>query len=294
MLERQDHLTIAAEAPSAPAELARARGLLAGWEVAHIRVHARCDREIPTPFAGSLIRGGLGAALRQLGPGDLYEALFEPAAGGRGSGPRPFAVVPPGRIAPGPVDFELKLFGLPPWWQEALIAAVAEMARAGIGRDRVPLAIEGLESFRFPGSRLMAGADLPGTGSVAVVLRTPLRMKEAGRVQSELTPERLVRASLRRLTDIGAALGQEWPRAWPATLEAAREVRVDRADLRWLDWGRYSMRQGRPMRLGGTVGEMVLSGLPENLVALLRAGAFAGLGKSTSFGLGAIEIREVP
>jgi hypothetical protein len=357
-IPRQPGAVVGASAPGGEpagldpetAELDRLRDLLDRWTVIHLRVRAIAGETIDVPFPGSLLRGAFGAALRETacvrkgqpcGGCSLvdrcpYPAIFddprgpEPAsvepAGGRGSPVRPLALVPPAAIAAGPVAFDLKLFGLPASPTSptaalpAVVAALLEMGRSGIGRDRVALAVERIEGLGpegeastvhdgrgffpdgprpFPASRLLgpggpAGPAAPGDPvprRLTVALRTPLRMKESGKLQSSLPPERLVRASLRRLTDLGEALGQEWPRAWPGILGAAARSVLLREDLRWFDWGRYSLRQGRPMRLGGALGTLEIE-VPAALVGLLRAAAFAGLGKNTTFGLGAVEIRE--
>jgi hypothetical protein len=204
-----------------------------------------------------------------------------------------------------------------------LLHALVEMGRAGIGRQSIPLPVDRIESLgplgeeaalvcdsrrgffperliRFPAASIpgMApevdpdGEDFASPRNVILHLRTPLRMKEAGRIRGGLSPERLVRAALRRLTAVGEALGQEWPRAWPAILEASRRAVVLRESLRWFDWGRYSMRQGRAMRLGGVRGTVEYGNVPGELIGLLRTAAFLHLGKNTTFGLGAIDLRE--
>jgi hypothetical protein len=336
-------------------EVLRVRALLETWEIVHLRVRARLEREIAAPFPGSLIRGGLGASLRTLaclrketeacaGCSErsrcLYAVLFEvpsplgppdppeylctrdgtrtagrERAPGRGGSARPFALVPPERLGPGPIDLELRLFGPDPGALPLLVRALIEMGRAGIGRDRVPLEVDRIESLRpgdgavvlaeraavfpdravrFPASRLLDGGsdDVEGPARITLTLRTPLRMKEAGRIRMDLPPERLARAALRRLTDLGEAIGGAWPRTWPSILEASRGIRVEHQDLRWMDRGRYSMRQRLSMRLGGAIGTIAYSGVPRPLAAVIRAAAFAGLGKNTTFGLGVVDFQE--
>jgi CRISPR-associated endoribonuclease Cas6 len=352
MLDSQDQLKIPVGIPSPEetlrSEIDRARGLLGQWEIVHLRIAFRGAEEIEVPFAGSLLRGAFAGALYRLAcvrkdllcpdcvlrNHCLYPALFLPEAafslpeaafslkeagrgsGRRGSSPRPFVIVPPERISTGPGTFELKLLGPPAGSMPYLIHALVEMARAGIGHQKVPLHVTEIESLGPSGARAtvvwdsgglhpercrrfsaaeLLGEDEPPAGERGIVLdlRTPLRMKEEGKIRSGLSAPRLVRSALRRLIDLGESLGQRWPRDWPATLEAAEGAIVRRQSLRWFDWGRYSRRQGRAMRLGGQLGTIELDGVAGELVPLLRTAAFFHLGKSATFGLGAIELKVV-
>lgn len=320
------------------------------WKVAHLRVHARARAGIETPFAGSILRGAFGAALLRRSSGEgardgcpeeaasLHRRLFDPppcppgsrAREDRGEGPetpprrggcaRPFVLDPPAGIREGPLSFDLKLFGFEPEALSEVLAALIEMGESGIGRERVPLPVEAIESLTpgaeaepvggrtigaFPGRirRWSASLLLDGQGGrdtsapaalreISILFRTPFRRKEGGRIASTLPLEGIVRAALRRLTDLGEALGQCWPRSWPSVLAAARSSTSWREETRWLDWGRYSLRQGRAMRLGGVVGRADYRAVPGPLIPLLRAALFAHLGKNASFGLGVADLVE--
>jgi hypothetical protein len=251
----------------------------------------------------------------------LPEAAFSVPEAGRGSGrrgssARPFVIVPPERISTGPSSFDLKLLGPPAASMPYLIHALVEMGRAGIGHQKVPLLVTEIESLGPSGTRAsvvwdslglhpervrrfsagdLFGEDEPPAGARSMVLdlKTPLRMKEEGKIRSGLSAPRLIRSALRRLIDLGESLGQRWPRDWPATLGAAEGAVVRSQSVRWFDWGRYSRRQGRAMRLGGQLGTIELDEVPGELVPLLRTAAFFHLGKSATFGLGAIELKVI-
>jgi len=279
------------------------RELLEGVRVLHLRVQARSAAAVGAPFTGSVLRGALGAA-------------FFPA------GAAPFALAPPPRIERGPFAFDLKLFGLAEAASDGVFRALAGMGRSpggsgpgrfaverieSLGPDGAPAAthLDGLgsplghDAFYFEAARAFDGARglLGSSGSeparVRLALRTPLRMKEAGRVRSGLSPVRLVSAALRRLSILGRACGQAWPRGFSASIEAARAIAVERDDARWFDWGRFSVHQGRAMRLGGMVGDIEYRGVPSVLLSLLGAAAFCQLGKNTAFGLGVADVVEV-
>ncbi len=342
---------LALSADTLVSELESLTRLLARWRIVHLRVHCQAEGDIDVPYAGSILRGALGNAFFRevcvhrgtpcaecsLLGSCFYPALFEPAPPGdaapRGNVRRTIVVEPPARIAPGPVEWGLKLFDLPEGALPPLLQSIVEMGERGVGRERVRFAVERIESlapgsaapasiydradgWKLDGLRRFGALDIagdpPAASSVKVSLRirTPLRMRDGPAIRSDLPPERLLRAALRRLTDLGTvflgtgllgaglhgtgllgtARGDEWPRAWPGILSAAGSMVLDRDETRWLDWGRYSLRQRRPMRLGGIVGELEYSGVSSALVPALRTAAFAHLGKNTSFGLGGVDV----
>ncbi len=65
------------------------------------------------------------------------------------------------------------------------------------------------------------------------------------------------------------------------------------SNLRFQDLTRYSNSQKTKMQLGGMIGEMVISGLDEQNLKLLKLGELIGVGKQTVFGLGKIEVIEI-
>lgn len=68
-------------------------------------------------------------------------------------------------------------------------------------------------------------------------------------------------------------------------------VSLTRAEIRWLDWDRYSNRQQTRMKLGGFVGQATFQGEIAQFMPLLRIGAHLHIGKNTSFGLGKYELQ---
>ena len=54
-------------------------------------------------------------------------------------------------------------------------------------------------------------------------------------------------------------------------LQRSNGVRVAGADLRWLDWDRWSQHQNAAMKLGGLVGSLTLEGDLSPIAPLLRA-----------------------
>ena len=134
------------------------------------------------------------------------------------------------------------------------------------------------------------GGESPGS-RLRLRLRTPLRLKNEGRYTRRLDFPILVRALLRRASDLaryhcGAELELDY-RQW---IERAAAVREAASELRWHDWERYSQRQERRMKLGGLLGEVEFAGQWGPFLPLLRLGADLHIGKGTGFGLGRYEI----
>jgi len=117
---------------------------------------------------------------------------------------------------------------------------------------------------------------------------TPLRLQHEGRALGahELTPARLLMGLVKRtalLSDLHA--GQPLALDFRALARHAESI-TGRHDLRWLDWGRYSSRQQREMKLGGVVGRWTLAGELTPFWPFLHLGQWLHVGKETTFGLG--------
>jgi hypothetical protein len=76
-------------------------------------------------------------------------------------------------------------------------------------------------------------------------------------------------------------------------LQRSDGVQVTGADLRWLDWERWSQRQNAAMKLGGLVGSLTLGGDVSPFAPLLRAAEILHAGKGAVFGLGKVELEPI-
>lgn len=164
-------------------------------------------------------------------------------------------------------------------------------------------------------------SQVPAIGScpqpLQLELLTPLRIKQQGHY---VRPDQLdARALLGTLATRIQLLAELYGARQPSTLSAPRalqptpdampesslaqspptlferralhsaidQVQLDTADLRWVDWTRYSSRQRSHMQLGGLLGTVQLSGSGlAPLWPLIALGQWLHLGKNTSFGLG--------
>ena len=130
-------------------------------------------------------------------------------------------------------------------------------------------------------------------GCVRVHLETPLRFKYEGRLSDGLPFHVLVRNMLRRASSLLSAFGEGEPDLdYKGMVKRAYEVDVQKSDLRWTDWERYSNRQDRAMNLGGITGSVSYKGNLSEFMALLGFSEKVHIGKQTSFGLGKITVHE--
>lgn len=287
------------------------------------------DRLRLPPYKGSTFRGAFGHTFKRLVcvKRDLdcatclicdrcvyyyvFETPFSGAEDARGYAfaPHPFVVEPPEETReiyePGDeLRVGLVLVGRALDYLPYFIYAFEEMGRRGMGVGRGKAALQRV----MAGGRCIYQTDTgqlepdypvcagpPDGEAVGTRLRlrlhTPIRLKAAGRYTSRLDFALLVRALLRRISDLarfhcGAEVDLDY-RPW---IERAAEVSAVATTLRWHDWERYSQRQERRMKLGGLVGEVEFAGEWAPFLPLLRLGADLHVGKGTSFGLGRYEI----
>ena len=73
------------------------------------------------------------------------------------------------------------------------------------------------------------------------------------------------------------------------------EVKFERfeQELSFYDLERYSNRQHTKMQFGGVIGKMRVYGLDERSAGLLQLATITGVGKSTVFGLGKIDVTQI-
>ena len=124
--------------------------------------------------------------------------------------------------------------------------------------------------------------------SARLTFMTPLRLQDNGHAlpAAKLTVRRFMMALVRRI-----ALLSEFHMASPIetdfhALSLQAEQIQDARELTWRDWTRYSSRQRQTMQLGGVVGTLTLTGIPEIYLPYLHLGQWLHVGKNATFGLG--------
>lgn len=253
-----------------------------------------------------------------------YAYIFEstapadqPGMHGLNEIPPPFVLEAPAgeprRYRPGePLGFELVLVGRAIGYLPYFLMGFQELGRAGVGRPLGRYVLQristrppaGQQQLVFDGVDMRAGTDAsvawPELAARAAVLPadqltlrflTPTRIKyQHGYVER---PEfhMLMRALLRRLSALALYhCGERWQGDPRALIAAAEQVQVADAQLRWVDWERFSGRQRQRVQLGGFVGEITYRGDLAPFLEYLALGAQVHVGKAAVFGHGRYDI----
>jgi hypothetical protein len=193
------------------------------------------------------------------------------------------------------------------------LAACREMVRRGIGQGRKRLRLEravaadpdsstgrvvydGAADLLAPAVPVWSAGDLPAahrpaSERVRLEFVTPTRLRQNADlvVKPEFTT--LATALLRRVSVLAEVHCGAQPRISAREILApAADVKVEKSELRWHDWERYSARQDTRMALGGFVGRITFAGPLDPWLPLLRLGEVLHVGKGTAFGLGRYRI----
>jgi hypothetical protein len=165
--------------------------------------------------------------------------------------------------------------------------AVVEAGLSGLGPDRGALDPVSID----PVARPQTG---PCPDRVEIELMSPLRLVEAGRLvgPAAMRPRHLLLSLLRRVSTLADRHG-------PAPLELDYRVLKERADaaefaaadLRWVEWTRWSGRQQVLLQMGGLLGSLSLrlAGL-EPFWPFLALAPWVHVGKGATMGLGAMRV----
>lgn len=256
----------------------------------------------------------------------LYVYLFETPLLGESpqdvryrNAPHPFvlqiAMDDPLRLEPGALwSFDLTVIGRAVQWTPYLVMAAHRMGEMGIGKGRGTFDLErvlSLDAQGKPWEEIYAGGVLrlpektlaltgengnresAGTDTFALRFLTPVRLVSQGEPVRVPEFSVLVATLLRRLENLHRFHGEGddgFSLPFQEIVDKARSVPIAANRTRWFDWERYSHRQGRKMRLGGLVGEVVYGGDVRAFEPYLGAGRWVNVGKGTSFGLGRYEV----
>lgn len=286
--------------------------------VLHLELEMENRFRLP-PFAGSLFRGCLGWALKNLCIAQDYELLFEPKRK-HIEASRPFVLVPPlaeRDLKPGDrLRLTLKLFGYGCQHVTTFLDAFHKIGRYGIGQSRSRFRVTRVIADearghwvvhdRCAGGQLYAPLPLAlrsftqhSIGQcqcIEVQFLTPTRLVDHGRPNNSPDVRLILRAAYRRLRGLLEMNGHD-TESWDyrASIEdAARQIQTTASSLSWSDWERRSNRQKRTIVMGGLSGSIRLEGhFDAKLIELFRAAELLHLGKATTFGMGQVSFRPV-
>jgi hypothetical protein len=151
----------------------------------------------------------------------------------------------------------------------------------------------GDELLRAPEARLTAAhlneaAALLPNRQITLEFVTPARLISQKKPVRDAPPfDVLIRTLLSRVSALSLFhCGQALELDFRAVLDEAARVKVDRADVRWVDKERFSNRQRRKIHAGGLMGRVTYRGDLVPFLPLLVLGELVHLGKGAVFGNG--------
>ena len=218
--------------------------------------------------------------------------------------------------------FDLLLVGRAIQYMPYVVYAVSEMAKRGLGANRVPFDLSQVAVVNEHGfaQTIYSGGDqritVPGQATKSLTeliqsrveqlratgilfldelrlnFQTPARIRVDGDLQQTLAFELLVRNLLRRISLLAAVHGsRRLDVDYRALIDRASSVRTRTSELHWRDWERYSNRQRIKMNMGGFIGGIEYLGEAiQEFIPLIIAGEILHIGTGTSFGLGRYQL----
>ena len=224
--------------------------------------------------------------------------------------PRPFVIEPPQtkktQYFPGDeLMFNLILFGKAIEYLPYMIYTFIELGNKGIGKYRGQFKVK--EVINHTGDIIYDGdsetlynkksvmkivfPEINISNRLKISFLTPTRIKYQGHFCNRPEFHILMRALLRRISSLMYFYcGKELKVDFKNLILQSENVKIVDSNLFWVDWERYSSRQGDKMKLGGIVGRVEYYGDVNPFFQILKAGEILHIGKGTSFGLGKYEI----
>ncbi len=233
--------------------------------------------------------------------------------------PHPFVITPPldkkrEYRKNDDLSFELTLIGKSIDHHPYFVYTFDELGRTGIGKRGGKFELREVRSGRDAGRmpqiiystehKILRGnvgslepvniLSFPAPANIRVMtlrLITPMRLKFNEALSPRLEFHILLRNLLRRISLLSYFhCGKELDLDFRGLIARAQEIKVQKSNLVWFDWERFSLRQNTKMKMGGLTGSVVFEGDLEEFLAFLLLGEYVHVGKGTSFGLGKYEI----
>jgi len=205
---------------------------------------------------------------------------------------------------------EITLFGRASKFVNALILALIEAQKIGLGYRRMPFVLSSIVELLPSGRKNILSLDCDKLNikgpfslrewienfSIAIVEKiyfvTPLRLRKQGRYLFKMDWPFFFSTLARRLEMLRVFFGggerlskDEW---YKLKSIFENEAKVDREDLIWKDLKRYSNRQKRKVPLGGLIGTIYISEISPWWWKWWQMAHFVYVGKGASMGLGRI------
>jgi len=244
-----------------------------------------------------------------------YASVFEngyAALGKREEIPNPYVIEPmplgQKQVKQGEIfSFEQILFGTAVEKLSYILLAWVKTGNLGFTKERTTAKLQKIEQVEQNGNVLLLHdlenpeqeTDTPSpvytppaekqVNRLKIVLETPLRIHRFGHpiIPSALNAKDFLLSLIRKQINMAQHHIADFPSFDKNTLyNATDSVRMENADLHWLDWKRYSSRQQKEIALGGIIGSFELCGNLTTLYPYIIMGQYFHCGKSTVMGLG--------
>lgn len=269
--------------------------------------------ELP-PYLGSTLRGALGQALLQTDKeacAFLYRNSEKEDMDAGKVVAKPYMIIPPEIQRPQTVieqgeklNFELLLFGSAEESVSAVVSALEQLYRFGLGARRYRFDLS--EIINSQTQRIIwrkgkyfkdavtaaeiQGEELQNVTGMVIKICTPLRIRHGGRLVKKISFQTLIRNITNRIMELTERYG-----GWIDQEEADRllvlsekvstvheEIKVERME-------RYSNRTNGKMDFSGLIGTIEYEGDLTPFVPWMYAAQKLHIGRNTTFGMGKIQ-----
>ena len=208
-------------------------------------------------------------------------------------------------------EFRLLLLGKTIVYFAQILEAFYRLGLSGIGKDKAKYTVvEVLNSKKEPimdgnnihmerfkvGTlgdyidyrlkKILNSTDIETQGVLNIRFASPLSIKYNGEQINEYVPEAIIKALERRVYVLCCFEGIEADK----NIYTGGLPELETKTCRKVDIPRYSFRKSEKMVLWGLEGEVILTGIDQELLELLIAGELVHIGKNTSFGFGKYKI----
>ena len=131
-------------------------------------------------------------------------------------------------------------------------------------------------------------------GRLQIVIETPLRIHHLGHpiVPEALTAKDFLVSMMRKQANMAQYHITDYAPDKKMLHDIIPSIKLEKADLHWLDWKRYSSRQKQEIALGGIIGTFELCGDLGKIYPYIKAGEYFHCGKGTVMGLGKYRVIE--
>ena len=270
--------------------------------------------ELP-PYLGSTLRGALGQALLQTDKeacAFLYRNSEKEDMDAGKVVAKPYMIIPPEIQRPQTVieqgeklNFELLLFGSAEESVSAVVSALEQLYRFGLGARRYRFDLS--EIINSQTQRIIwrkgkyfkdavtaaeiQGEELQNVTGMVIKICTPLRIRHGGRLVKKISFQTLIRNITNRIMELTERYG-----GWIDQEEADRllvlsekvstvheEIKVERME-------RYSNRTNGKMDFSGLIGTIEYEGDLAPFVPWMYAAQKLHIGRNTTFGMGKIQV----